>query len=88
MLVIATRMVLSWIGGVVFGYSMVDGTLVASQLMHIGNNLISQLLVSLRHGEYFFVLFYCFFLVECFLNRQRMKSEYYVSSKTLSNASY
>lgn len=82
LLVVGTRMLLSWLGGVIFGYSMVDGTILASQFMHISNNLISQLLFSIHHVEGFFILFYCLFLVECFLFRQkRTKSEYPVSSK-------
>lgn len=33
LLVVGTRMLLSWLGGVIFGYSMVDGTILASQFM-------------------------------------------------------
>ncbi|KAK8802860.1 hypothetical protein WA171_006531, partial [Blastocystis sp. BT1] len=51
LLVVGTRMLLSWLGGVIFGYSMVDGTILASQFMHISNNLISQLLFSIHHVE-------------------------------------
>ena len=85
-LVVGTRIILSWLGGISYGYAMIDGTLLASYFMHAINNLVSHFLFpisrSLPYVEGIFVLYYCWFFIERFLFQcKRTKNEYVVSYK-------